>query len=74
MAAAEWIVRLVGLYTLLGVVFAVVFAWRGARALDQSAARGTWGFRLMILPAAAALWPLLAWWWVKVPKTGGGHA
>ncbi|MGA2053021.1 MAG: hypothetical protein ABSH19_06900, partial [Opitutales bacterium] len=37
--------------------------WAGR--LDVSAQKGTWGFRLIILPGAIALWPALArktWW------------
>ena len=74
MAAVEWIVNVVGLYALVGAGFAAAFAWRGAGAVDANAKKETWGFRLMILPTAAALWPVLAWWWVKAPKADGGQA
>jgi hypothetical protein len=58
---AEWLVRLAGLYVGAGALFAVPFAVRWAGRLDPVAQRGTWGFRLLLLPGAAALWPLLAW-------------
>jgi len=51
-------------YTLLGLGFALLFVTRGVTRVDP-AARGTgWGFRLLLLPGAVALWPLLArrWW------------
>jgi len=54
-----WLVRLVGLYLLLGAVFALVFAFRLVNRTDPVAAHGTWGFRLLILPGAMLLWPLL---------------
>lgn len=60
MAIAEQLVRALELYLALGLVFAVPFAWSWAARLDPLAARGTTGFRLLILPGAAALWPLLA--------------
>lgn len=53
-----------GVYLAIGVVFAPLFAWRGANVIDQAAAGSTWGFRLMILPGAAALWPILLRRWL----------
>jgi len=47
-------------YLALGLAFAIPFAIRWAGRLDPAAQRGTWGFRLLIVPGAALLWPLLA--------------
>jgi hypothetical protein len=47
-------------YATVGIFFAVVFVNRGANRMDPSARDGSWGFRAAILPATAALWPLLA--------------
>ena len=47
------------IYLLLGAVFAVWFAASGCRRLDPVAASGTWGFRVLIVPGAVLLWPLL---------------
>ena len=47
-------------YLALGVLFALVFAFRWVERIDPAARTGTHGFRLLILPGAAALWPLLA--------------
>jgi len=51
-------------YALAGAVFALLFAWRGAAAIDPVARHATWGARALMLPGAALLWPLLAlrWW------------
>jgi len=46
-------------------VFAVLFAWRGAAAIDPAAREGTLGFRLSIVPASALLWPLLLVRWAR---------
>jgi hypothetical protein len=59
-----WLVRVFELYLLCGVLFAVPFAWNGASKLDPVAREGTWGFRLLILPGAVALWPLLLRRWL----------
>ncbi len=56
---ATWLVRLAGAYLLIGGGFALGFAWRWAARLDPVASHGTWGFRLLILPGATLLWPLL---------------
>ena len=47
------------IYWLVGLAFAAWFAWRGAGRLDPVAANGSWGFRLLVIPGAAALWPYL---------------
>jgi hypothetical protein len=62
-AAAETLVLLVEIYFAIGLVFAVLFAWRGAAAIDPAAESGTLGFRLLIVPASALLWPLLLRRW-----------
>lgn len=60
LALASWVVRLVLAYFLIGVLFAVPFAFRWVQRLDPVAAHGTVGFRLLILPGAVLLWPHLA--------------
>lgn len=56
---ATWLVRLLSAYLLIGVLFALPFAWRWAGRLDPVASHGTLGFRLLLLPGASLLWPLL---------------
>lgn len=43
-------------YALCGMVFAVVFMLRGKA--DPAAEKGTWGFRVLVMPGLVALWPL----------------
>lgn len=47
------------IYLGLGLVFALWFALSGARRLDPTAASGSWGFRVLLLPGSVLLWPLL---------------
>ena len=61
LSLAVWIVRLILLYLLIGLCFAVAFAARGAGRLDPVARHGTIGFRLLVIPGAMTLWPYLAW-------------
>jgi len=58
-ALATWIVRFSGAYLVLGMLFALPFAFHWVNRIDPVAARGTLGFRLLILPGSALLWPLL---------------
>ena len=53
----------VGGYLLLGLGFAGVFQRRGLHRLDPATQGAGLGFRLLITPGIAALWPLLAWRW-----------
>jgi hypothetical protein len=46
-------------YLVLGVGFAIPFAARWVGHLDPAAKAGTWGFRVLIVPGAVLLWPLL---------------
>lgn len=54
-----------GIYLMVGLVFAVAFALHGAAKIDPTAAAGTWGFKLAIIPASAVLWPMLLLRWLK---------
>jgi hypothetical protein len=56
---ATWLVRLAVFYLAIGVAFAVPFAARWVNRLDDVAAHGTPGFRLLLIPGATLLWPLL---------------
>jgi hypothetical protein len=52
-------------YAGAGFVFAIPFLTQGAARLDHSAHGATWGFRLIVAPGVIALWPWLAWRWVR---------
>jgi hypothetical protein len=57
-AAAQVLVETITLYLGFGAAFAAVFLWRWVGGLDAAAAHGTLGFRLLVFPGVAALWPL----------------
>lgn len=67
MFVAQPLIGLLGIYGLVGLVFAPFFVLVGAARLDASVRQSSWGFRLLIVPGVVAFWPLLAWrWWCGV--------
>ncbi len=52
-------------YLICGVVFAVAFLAAGVNQLDPAAKASGIGFRLIVFPGCVALWPLLAWKWLR---------
>ena len=62
---ARLILVVIGTYAGLGCVFAPLFVWKGAAKIDPVAAKGSWGFRWIIMPGAALFWPLLLLRWLR---------
>lgn len=54
------IVLVAGVYLAIGLAFALLFVVRWAGRVDPAARSGTLGFRVLIIPGSAILWPLLA--------------
>lgn len=46
-----------GLYLTIGTLVAIPFVARWVKHVDPVAASSGWGFRLLILPGSALLWP-----------------
>lgn len=65
MFAAELLVSILGAYALAGVLFAAVFVAVGIQHVDPAAEHAPLGFRLIVLPGVAALWPLLLSRWLR---------
>ena len=66
---AETIARgflwLLASYAAVGLAFALAFAAFGAARIDPNARGASLGFRLIVLPGAAALWPILLRRWLR---------
>ena len=62
--AAEVVVLLCTVYIACGLAFAPFFAWRGVGRIDPAARSAGLGFRLIILPGVAVLWPVLLRRWL----------
>ncbi|MBX3356926.1 MAG: hypothetical protein KF745_00710 [Phycisphaeraceae bacterium] len=59
---------LLAAYLALGLLFAIAFSLVGAARIDPVARHAPIGFRLVILPGAAALWPLLLRRWLAARR------
>ena len=64
MAVAEWFLDLLGVYAGTGLLFAIGFLTVGISQVDPDSKGSGVGFRLIILPGVAALWPVLFTRWV----------
>jgi len=58
LAAAGFVVASLEWYFGCGAVFAAVFLWKWVGVLDPSAREGTLGFRVLVFPGVAMLWPV----------------
>ena len=58
-------------YGAVGLLFAMFFVSRGVTRLDPIAKNAGLGFRLIIFPGAAALWPVLLRRQLKNRSQGG---
>jgi hypothetical protein len=56
---------LLAIYASAGFVFGIAFVTTGIARLDPAAKGSSWGFRVIILPGVAALWPWLLTRWVR---------
>jgi hypothetical protein len=61
---AEAIVGTLAGYFVLGLAFALFFVTRGVAAIDPGARGMSRLARLLIVPGAVALWPLMLWKWL----------
>lgn len=65
MALAEWTVLALGAYAAAGLVFALCFAAWGVARIDPAAHGMPLVARLLVVPGAAALWPLMLSKWLR---------
>jgi hypothetical protein len=70
---AAVILALVYAYAACGLLFGVAFVSAGAGRLDPAARGASIAFRLVILPGAALLWPLLLGKWLWCIRQKGAR-
>ena len=59
------VLYLATVYAAVGIVFAIVFVIAGIGVVDPVARSSSTGFRLVVMPGCAALWPLLLRRWMR---------
>jgi hypothetical protein len=64
MRFAEFFVGGLAAYTLAGAAFSAVFVMFGIHRVDPVAEHSPIGFRLIVMPGVAALWPILLTRWL----------
>ncbi len=70
MPMAELFVDALAACAMAGAVFAIAFVATGVQRVDPVAQHSPLGFRLIVMPGAAALWPLLLVRWLRsVPRS-----
>ncbi|MEZ6317834.1 MAG: hypothetical protein R3B49_03625 [Phycisphaerales bacterium] len=63
MSAVQVGLMVVGAYAAVGVVFAIAFVLVGVKRVDPVAAHAPVRVRVLFLPGAAALWPMMLAKW-----------
>jgi hypothetical protein len=58
-AAAELFWAGLGIYLAAGLLVAIIYGFFAARAVDHGAEGAGLGFRLIIMPGVALLWPIM---------------
>ncbi len=64
---AEAIIFVFRIYVGLGAIMAAAFLLWGIDRIDE-AARGTFVFRLLLIPGVVGLWPLVVYRWVALER------
>ena len=55
-------------YFLAGLVFAIAFLFSGFKSILPEAAGSKFRVRLLLVPAAVAIWPVLVRKWISAEK------
>ncbi|MGH7243588.1 MAG: hypothetical protein ACREJD_09250 [Phycisphaerales bacterium] len=62
------ILSTVAAYIAVGASFAIVFVFRGIQRIDPAAEHSGLPFRVILIPGATALWPVLLRRWMRAEK------
>jgi hypothetical protein len=77
MSMVATLLILLAAYLVMGFLFAIPFMFVGVKRIDPHAARGSWGFRVLIIPGTMFLWPLFTRRWAsgagEPPKERNAH-
>jgi len=65
MEIVGWVLVASAIYAAIGLAVGAAFVAKGVGKVDPVAAHASIGFRLLILPGAAGLWPLMLAKWLR---------
>lgn len=68
-ATVQDIFAAAGYYGYIGIVVAAAFLLIGVDRIDPST-RGSYLFRLFLIPAAVVFWPVILWRWASIARAG----
>jgi hypothetical protein len=68
MVVAIFLLSALAVYGAFGTLFALAFVFIGVGKVDATARGATPGFRLIIIPGAILLWPILLRKWLTAVK------
>ena len=68
MSVASLFVNLLGVYFGIGLLFAIVFQFGGAKRIDTGVEGTSIWFKLLIFPGTIAFWPALLRKWIKAKR------
>ncbi len=76
MGTAAVILIATACYAVFGIFVGVLFVTAAVGKVDHAAIGAPWSFRLLILPGAAALWPLMLLKWMQAARSApdGEHS
>ncbi len=61
--------QVIAIYLGVGFVFALFFALRGAERANAERAPVSWGARILLIPGAMILWPLVFAQWRRAERS-----
>ena len=73
MTVVEWFVNALVAYAGVGLIFGLAFVSLGIGRVDPVARGSGLGFRVIVLPGAVALWPVLLKRWLRASRFGEGN-
>lgn len=68
MFVAQMILLLAASYAGIGFLIGAWFVLHGVARVDRASHACSWGFRILILPGSAALWPMVLMWSVRARR------
>ena len=71
MQVAEAVVFLIEAYAAVGALVAAIFLLWGIDRVEVGA-RGSYAFRVLLVPGVIGLWPLVLWRWRALGRAGAG--